>query len=195
MVDPYKITWTDKLLAATVLKLFPARVTPNQITIFRFITIPFIAYLLSSGEYRWATVLFFISAFSDALDGALARTTNRITEWGTAYDPVADKLLIGLAVFLILPHYLGPLIAFMIILMEMILIGMGYYFRNSRDKQFQANWWGKLKMLFESVGVMLVLLYSLFPVGFFLISAEVILYAAVGLAFVSLINYAKVRNI
>lgn len=190
MIDPYKITWTDKLLAATVLKLFPERVTPNQITIFRFITIPFIAFLLSSGEYRWAVILFIISAFSDALDGALARTSNQVTEWGITYDPLADKLLIGFAVFLLLPQYLDSQIAFTIILIEMILIGMGYYFRNFQNKQFQANRWGKRKMLFQSVGVILVLLYSVFPLGFILTVAEIILYAAIGLALASLITYS-----
>jgi len=178
------------LLAATVLRLFSKSVTPNQITIFRFITIPFVAFLLSTGEYRWATVLFFISAFSDALDGALARTSNQVTEWGIMYDPLADKLLIGFSVFLILPQYLDSHIAFTIILIEMILIGMGYYFRNFQNKQFQANRWGKRKMLFQSVGVILVLLYSIFPLGFILTAAEIILYAAIGLALMSLVTYS-----
>jgi CDP-diacylglycerol--glycerol-3-phosphate 3-phosphatidyltransferase len=180
----------DRLLAATVLKLFPEKITPNQITIFRFLTVPFVAFFLSVGDYKWAFVLFVISAFSDALDGALARTSNRVTEWGTMYDPLADKLLIGFAVFLTLPKYLDSRLAFLIIFFEMVLIGMAYYFRSFKHKQFQANRWGKRKMLFQSVGVILVLIYSVFPFGFILTAAEIILYAAVGLALISLITYS-----
>lgn len=190
MIDPLKVTRTDKFLAATFLKLFPARITPNQITIFRFFTVPFVALLVLSGEHWWAFVLFVSSAFSDALDGALARTTDRVTEWGTIYDPVADKLLIGFAVFLILPQYLNPWIAFAIISLEMLLVGVSYYFRHLKHRQLQVSRWGKSKMIFQSVGVIAVLLYSVFPVALILTLAEIILYVAIALASVSLITYS-----
>ncbi|MFH0712913.1 MAG: CDP-alcohol phosphatidyltransferase family protein [Candidatus Jorgensenbacteria bacterium] len=190
MTDPFKVTKLDKLFVATVLKLFPPQVTPNQITIFRFFTVPFVAFFISIGEYKWAFILFVISAFSDALDGALARTTDRVTEWGTVYDPVADKLLIGFSIFLILPKFLDPRLAFTIIFLEMFMIGAGYYFRNFGQKQVLSNWWGKSKMLTQSVGVSLVLLYSILPFGFLILAAEYILYAAVGLALISLITYS-----
>ena len=75
-----QVTTVDLFLAATFLKFLPRRVTPNQITIFRFFTVPFVALLLYLDAYWYAVPLFIISAFTDALDGALARTKNKITE-------------------------------------------------------------------------------------------------------------------
>ncbi|HEU5114247.1 MAG TPA: CDP-alcohol phosphatidyltransferase family protein, partial [Candidatus Paceibacterota bacterium] len=91
-----RATPIDRLLSRTFLKLVPKSVTPNQITKFRLITIPFIGLLLGFNYYIPGAILFLFSAFSDALDGALARTERKITTWGTLYDPIADKLLIGL---------------------------------------------------------------------------------------------------
>src|SRR3990167_2399717 len=86
---------TDKLVSKIFLKIFPSWITPNHITIFRFLTIPFIILLLVSEEYFFGVILFSVSAFSDMADGALARVTNQITEWGKMSDPLADKMLVG----------------------------------------------------------------------------------------------------
>lgn len=184
------MTLSDRILAVTVLKLFPAKVTPNQITIFRFFSIPFIAGLLLTGNYVLGIILFVISAFSDALDGALARTRDQVTDWGKTYDPLADKLLIGLTAFLIVPKYLGVSLVFALVLIEMILIGTAYYFKNKKGLELSANFWGKSKMVCQSFGVGLVMLYSIFPVAFFLPLAQIILYVAIALAFISLITYS-----
>ena len=191
MPNTNKINLSDKILATTFLKLLPKRVTPNQLTIFRFFTIPFIALLLWLGKYGLGTALFIISAFTDALDGALARTRNMITKWGSIYDPLADKLLISITAFLILPRYIGPWIVFAIIFLEMFLIGMAYYNTNhNKKKSIQANWWGKSKMISQSLGVFLVLLYILWSLPLLLMAAQLILYLAVILAVISLITYS-----
>ena len=191
MRDPNKITITDKILAATFLKKKTKRVTPNQITIFRFFTVPFVALLLWIGEYQIGTALFIVSAFTDALDGALARTTKRVTKWGSTFDPLADKLLIGLTAFLILPRYMGPWIVFLMIFLEMTLIGMGYYNRaRKKDYLISANWWGKSKMILQTIGVSLVLIYVLWPLTLFLMIAQFVLYIAIALAIISLVTYS-----
>ncbi len=190
MPNPYKQTITDKFLAATFLKLFPKKVMPNQITVFRFFTIPFIALLFLLEKYLFGTILFAISAFTDALDGALARTRREITEWGSTYDPLADKLLIGITAFLILPMYFSVWLVFIIVFLEMILIGMAYYnSHHGREHKIIANGWGKSKMISQSTGVLLVLLYVLWPVAFFLVVAQWILWLAVALAVISIITY------
>jgi len=191
MKNKNKITITDKILSATFLKLFPRKVTPNQITIFRFLTVPFIALLLWLGEYKTGTVLFIVSAFTDSLDGALARTRNMVTEWGSTYDPLADKLLISTIAFIILPRFIGPWIVFAIIFLEMMLIGIGYY-RTTHEKDFvvQANAWGKLKMISQSIGISLVLIHILWLIPIILLIAQLILWLAIVLAIISLVTYS-----
>src|SRR3990167_8051028 len=117
-----KPTVTDRFLGWIWLPVIPGRVTPNQITPFRFGTIPFVIYLLAVGEFCWGLLLFIVSAFSDAVDGALARVRGPITAWGKMYDPLADKLLIGSVAALVVSRLLSPWLALTIILFEVAII-------------------------------------------------------------------------
>ncbi|MEK7554710.1 MAG: CDP-alcohol phosphatidyltransferase family protein [Patescibacteria group bacterium] len=184
-----KITVSDKVLAATFLKLIPKRITPNQVTIFRFFTVPFVVLLLALEEYHYGIALFVVSAFTDALDGALARTTNRVTEWGKVYDPVADKLLILTTALLVVPRHLGIGVVITIIAIEMLTIGSAYYLKNRGTTEIMANGWGKTKMICQSVGVALVLFYLLVSIPWLLPVAAVLLYASIFFAVASLITY------
>lgn len=90
-----KVSFVDRILDRTILKIFPDSIRPNFLTVFRFVSIPFIIFFLINGNYMIGFWLFVISAFTDALDGAMARTRNKITDWGIVFDPFADKLLIS----------------------------------------------------------------------------------------------------
>ncbi|MBI5191012.1 MAG: CDP-alcohol phosphatidyltransferase family protein [Nitrospirae bacterium] len=71
---------------------------PNAITIFRILLVPVFLALMVAGEYGWALAAFAVAGVSDAVDGAVARMTGDITEFGAALDPIADKTL-ALAAF------------------------------------------------------------------------------------------------
>lgn len=64
---------------------------PNWITLGRLALAPAIAWLLLTERYEWAAWGFLAVAFSDWLDGYLARRWQQITRLGTVLDPVADK--------------------------------------------------------------------------------------------------------
>src|SRR3989338_6680235 len=113
-----RVTAIDRAIAKIFLPLLPPAVTPNAITVFRFISIPFIAYLLITNFQLAGMALFVLSAFSDALDGALARTTRQITKWGIIADPFADKLLVGTVAAIVISKYLGFKLAAVIIGIE-----------------------------------------------------------------------------
>src|SRR6266550_672172 len=70
---------------------------PNIITLARICLTPVIALLPFISGY-WpkviAFVVFLIAAFSDLLDGYLARRYGTISELGMLLDPIADKLLL-----------------------------------------------------------------------------------------------------
>ena len=189
MTQGIKLTFTDKILRATFLKLIPKRVTPNQVTIFRFFSIPFVISLLFLEQYKSGLILFIISAFSDAVVGSLARTRNMITEWGETFDPLADKLLISLTALIVLPKILEFQIIFAIIFIEMILIGFAYYRINSKHIRVSVNFWGKMKMLFQSLGVGLVLLNLVIPSASLIVFGTYAIYASFFFALVSLFTY------
>lgn len=183
-----EVTVVDLILAATFLKLFPKRVTPNQITIFRFFTVPFVAVLLYVENYLYAIPLFAVSAFTDALDGALARTEKKVTEWGKVYDPIADKLLIGVAALIVIPKYTSFYLVAIIIFLEMFLIGMGYY-RKNIGQEISANMWGQGKMIFQSLGVGFILVFALTLLPWTLTVGIYLLYVSIFFAIISLITY------
>ncbi|MFB3918376.1 MAG: CDP-alcohol phosphatidyltransferase family protein [Terriglobales bacterium] len=74
---------------------------PNQLTLLRFIFIPFIIICILGNNWRWALALFVLAGVSDGLDGLLARMLKQKTTLGQYLDPIADKLLLS-AMFLVL---------------------------------------------------------------------------------------------
>jgi CDP-diacylglycerol--glycerol-3-phosphate 3-phosphatidyltransferase len=70
---------------------------PNAITLGRIALAVLLAPMLlvdSFGCRIAAFVVFLIAAFSDLVDGKLARSRNLITDFGKLVDPLADKLLL-----------------------------------------------------------------------------------------------------
>ncbi|MCH4208566.1 CDP-alcohol phosphatidyltransferase family protein [Bifidobacterium sp.] len=67
---------------------------PNIISVLRILSIPLIAELVSHRRMIPALIVLAISAFSDGLDGMIARTFNQVSKIGQLLDPIADRLLI-----------------------------------------------------------------------------------------------------
>ncbi len=185
-----KVTFTDRIIDSLFLWAFPSWVRPNYVTVFRFVSIPFILWLLNTGQYETATVLFVISAFSDALDGAIARTRKKITDWGIVFDPITDKLLIGIVGGTVIFEFLSPRIAIAIISIELLLIASAYY--RFKGKVVPAKTIGKIKMVLESVGVGFIFLFLMTGSQFSLLMATYTLYTAIFFAVLSLIVYRSI---
>mgnify|MGYP000961669266 CR=1 FL=1 len=69
---------------------------PNALTVLRLVLVPvFIWLMLSPGEAARlaATLVFILAAFTDRLDGQLARSWDLVTSFGKIADPIADKAL------------------------------------------------------------------------------------------------------
>ncbi|MDO8552588.1 MAG: CDP-alcohol phosphatidyltransferase family protein [bacterium] len=187
-----ELTFTDKILAKTLLPLIPRWVTPNSVTWFRFVTIPFVAYLLVFEEYIPGLVLFFFSAFSDAVDGSLARTRNQITEWGKTNDPFADKLLIGVAAVILVTRFLNVYLTATIVGLELFLLFGALYRKRTQGIPIEAEVSGKVKMVLQSFGFGFILLFAIFQIPAFLTIAGYLLYLAIVFAIISLIVYKSI---
>lgn len=61
------------------------------ITALRFVLAPIACGLYYQGVFKWALILATVSAFTDLIDGEIARRTGRTTELGARLDPLADK--------------------------------------------------------------------------------------------------------
>jgi CDP-diacylglycerol--glycerol-3-phosphate 3-phosphatidyltransferase len=139
-----------------ILFFIPRFITPNSITVLRFLLTPIVLQLLWIESYTAGTALFFFAAFTDAVDGSLARVRNQITRWGIFFDPIADKLLIGSVLLLVAFQYISWWIVALVLAME-ITIALGAFMRRRKNKFNHANIWGKVKMFSEFVALMLLL--------------------------------------
>ena len=77
---------------------------PNILTLMRVALIPvfIVLFLLPfSWSYWAASAVFAFASFTDWLDGYLARRLNQSTPFGAFLDPVADKLLVAVALVLL----------------------------------------------------------------------------------------------
>jgi CDP-diacylglycerol--glycerol-3-phosphate 3-phosphatidyltransferase len=86
--------------------------TANKITIGRILLVPFfivqvLYYVSGAGEaHRYlALAAFAVAAFSDGIDGFIARRYNQRSELGSILDPLADKLLLVSGIVLLSLHH------------------------------------------------------------------------------------------
>ena len=155
--DPYKYYPQDYILQY-VIPLIPSQITPNQITTLRFILTPFVLIILILGNYNLGIPLFIFTAFTDMVDGSLARVKRKVTDWGTTYDPVADKILIGSVTLVFILKYLSIWLGIAIIGIELFLVIIGALFRNKKSKVLHSNIFGKLKMLLQVAGIITLMI-------------------------------------
>ncbi len=178
----------DRLLEATVLRLIPRSVLPNHVTILRFLGTPFVVWLVAAHHLTAGIIAFALVASTDAIDGAMARTRKQITEWGTLFDPLADKLLIGALVVVIMFEYVNPLIGLTIIVLEVLTL-VGGYIRLRRGIVKPANIWGKVKMILQCVGVLMLLLAVEAKIDLFIPVSFGVFAVAIVFALVSLLTH------
>ncbi|WP_455208767.1 CDP-diacylglycerol--glycerol-3-phosphate 3-phosphatidyltransferase [Kaarinaea lacus] len=84
---------------------------PNILTLLRIVAIPVfvvIFYLPWSEAHFWATFIFCAAAITDWLDGYLARKLSQTSAFGAFLDPVADKLIVVMALIMLVERNPTP---------------------------------------------------------------------------------------
>ena len=181
--DPNKLFPHDRLLQATMIRFIPPFVTPNAVTWLRFLMTPFVLYLLYIGDFAAGVPLFVLAAFTDALDGSMARVRKEITEWGMLYDPIADKFLISSVVLLVVIKYLHPAIGLTVVGLEAALV-IGGIIRKRMGFRVMANVIGKAKMVTQFAGITILLIAvwtatpALFPIAVAVFGLAIVLAVA-----------------
>lgn len=146
------------------------RTVPNFVTMGRIALVVVFLIMLGIGGpdgsrgigARWAAfVLFVLAAISDKLDGYLARKYNKVTELGKLLDPIADKLLVcGALVMLAAFGELNPggwVITALFLIRELGITIMRFFVIDIGGSVIAANHAGKLKTLFECIGLGMVI--------------------------------------
>lgn len=179
----------DKLLKVLVLPFVPAFVKPNYVTAFRLLFTPVIFYLFILGDFTLAVPAFLLAAFSDALDGTLARVRNQITPWGIFFDPIADKLLIGGTALLVAINYYHPLIIITALVLD-VLPSILWASTKRGSVIMMANWWGKTKMILQVVSMTALLIGIIASLPGLIMFGQVALAISLIFALIAVITYS-----
>ncbi len=102
---------------------------PNALTLTRIVLVPvlFIVLLKSPGKFLSfvAALVFGLASITDFLDGYLARRMNLVTTLGKFLDPLADKLLVGVALIMMIQlDRVAPWIVALIVGREILVISL-----------------------------------------------------------------------
>ncbi|MEF9934977.1 MAG: CDP-diacylglycerol--glycerol-3-phosphate 3-phosphatidyltransferase [Clostridium sp.] len=128
----------------------------NKITTFRIILIPlFLVLIYCNFKYHTlvATSIFIFAAFTDWLDGYIARSRNQVTKFGKFLDPLADKLMVIAALIsLVELNRVDGWIVMVIIARELIITGLRAV-AASDGIVIAASKWGKFKTVTQMVAV------------------------------------------
>ena len=174
---------------------------PNKLTVLRIILTPVMVVLFYLGFYIPAAIVFVAAAFTDMLDGKIARKRNLVTTFGKFVDPLADKL-INLAAIMILSACLdgwyeifAVVTAVVIVSREVIVTSLRALAANE-GVVIAADKLGKLKTVIQDVAIVAMFLdvaevinKNSFADALVHWSSVVLLAAALILTVVSGINY------
>ncbi len=112
---------------------------PNVLTLSRIAAIPLMVALVAletpAGDLG-ACIVFALAGITDYFDGMLARARDQHSDLGRMLDPIADKLLVGAALMVLVGHgrvsALGLYPAIVIMLREILVSGLREYLAGIR---------------------------------------------------------------
>lgn len=145
---------------------------PNKITISRIVLIPlviffYLADFIPSGIGKFiAAGIFMLAAYTDHLDGHLARKNNQVTNLGKFLDPIADKLLVYAALTMvcidgIITHqYAFASIVLFIMIARDFVVDALRQIGASNNVIISADMFGKVKTVLQDIALSILLVYS-----------------------------------
>jgi len=140
-------------------------ITPNQLCYFRIFAAIIMMWLFMTDRFGLAFTTFIVAAFTDFIDGPLARWKHQITEEGKNLDPIADKVLISIPLLLFgVQHFDKQAIAFFLVV-ELLLVFVANALKPYLRSKFEiplsqgSNAFGQIKMTTQTLTVG-VLLYN-----------------------------------
>lgn len=127
---------------------------PNILSFFRLCLIPVIVWLYCfKKDYMMTTFILVLSGITDVVDGIVARKFGMVSDFGKAFDPIADKLTQIVTLFCLVtrfPHMMIPLV--ILTVKEILAAVLNMITIKKTGEVLGAVWHGKLNT---------VLLYSM----------------------------------
>ncbi|WP_370978733.1 CDP-diacylglycerol--glycerol-3-phosphate 3-phosphatidyltransferase [Agaribacterium sp. ZY112] len=139
---------------------------PNQLTMFRVLVIPLLVLVFYT-DLQWrhliCAALFGLAGITDALDGYYARKYNQSTPFGAFLDPVADKLIVAVALALLIEqngNIWFTLPAVVIISREIVISALREWMAELGARGAVAvSFIGKLKTTLQIIAILVLLAF------------------------------------
>jgi CDP-diacylglycerol--glycerol-3-phosphate 3-phosphatidyltransferase len=156
-----------------------------------------VVYYTPFNHHLWvAAGIFALAAVTDWFDGYLARRLGQMTAFGAFLDPVADKLMVVIALVLLVERYdsvLFTMAACVIIGREIVISALREWMAELGERTSVAvSYVGKVKTAFQMVAITGLL--AIDPVtdeGWLLALCYIVLYAAAILTLWSMFIYLR----
>ena len=172
---------------------------PNALTLLRILLVPVLVlvfYLPFNGHLVVAAAIFAVAAITDWFDGYLARRLGQMTPFGAFLDPVADKVMVAVALVLLVERHndlLFTLAACVIIGREITVSALREWMAElGRRTSVAVSMIGKVKTGFQMVSIVVLLAVDAQRDGSEVLAAGVVLlYIAAGLTLWSMWVYLR----
>ncbi len=109
-----------------------------------------------------AAILFVIASLTDFLDGYIARKYHWVSDFGKIWDPLADKLLVNGVLICFAYLSLIPIWVCVLLILRDFIVDAFRMHALSKQIIIPASMWGKLKTVFELVGLILIFFFMHF---------------------------------
>ena len=174
----------------------PFMTIPNQLTLLRILLIPVfivVFYLPYEHSNFLACIIFILAAITDILDGYYARKLNQISSLGVFLDPVADKLMVAIALVLLVqknPEIYLAIPAAIIIGREITVSALREWMAElGARKKVAVSSLGKIKTIIQMVALgFLIFEKSLLGLPIYQIGI-ILIYISVFLTLISMFQY------
>ena len=140
---------------------------PNKLSLTRMALIPLMVALMYPNNTFFnllSAAVFGAAAFTDYLDGHIARKEGIVTDFGKFIDPVADKLLVLSAMVMLVNQGLMPAWIVVLILARELCVDGLRMVASGHGQVIAAGWLGKVKTVSQIV-LILVMMILRTPAG------------------------------
>lgn len=170
---------------------------PNILTLMRIALMPLLVVVFEQDATQanyYASVIMFIAAFTDFIDGYIARAWNQKTRIGAVLDPIADKVVLLIGMTLILTRYNSIVILALVLIMltrEFIVSGLRESAAGQSNHQaIPVSQIGKLKTCIQMVAMICLMVFYPGLPHWVLIMGMLTLMLATILSLISLYQYS-----
>jgi CDP-diacylglycerol--glycerol-3-phosphate 3-phosphatidyltransferase len=134
---------------------------PNALTLARLVLVPVFAVVLvvADGSHSWpAGIIFGVAGVTDQIDGFLARRWHVESRFGAVADPLADRLMIDVAIVILTIDHRLPWAALAIVAVRDGVLLFGGRVLAERDVELSVNVLGKAAtwVLYAAIGFVIV---------------------------------------